>query len=108
ELAVGIDPARSNRSTLAGEYDGISWKIQPGSKLILDVGPQQEMVTVQPMTFALDPIGRTGTFQAVIAKPHAPDFPITNTLLGNPGPQPGLSPREPLGSATVRYLSIIE
>ena len=39
---------------------------------------------------------------------HAPDAPLMNTLLGNPGPQPRFNPREPAFSAVVRYFSIIE
>jgi hypothetical protein len=106
-LTVGIDPRRSNPSSLAGEYDGIRWKIEPGAKLILDVGPNQEVVTVLPI-FVVDSAAATGTFQVVIAKAHARDFLITNTFLGNPGAQPRFNPRDPMFSSIVPYFSIIE
>jgi hypothetical protein len=44
----------------------------------------------------------------VVAKAHAPDFLITNTLLGNPGPQRRFNPRDPAFAAIVRYISIIQ
>jgi hypothetical protein len=107
-VRVTVDPSRSNATTLAGEYDGIPWKIQPGMKLLLDVGPNQEVVTVQRRQFILDPVTATGSFRVVVTKAHASDFLITNTLLGNPGPQPRFNPRDPTYSAIVRYLSIIQ
>jgi hypothetical protein len=107
-VQVEVDPSRSDATTLAGQYDGLSWAIRPGTKLILDVGPDQEVVTVQAGPFAVDRGASTGTFQVVVTRPHAEGFLITNTLPGNPGPQPRFSPRDPAFAGIVRYLSIID
>src|SRR5206468_774281 len=45
-VTLRIDPAQSSAAALAGEYDGIPWVIRPGATLLLDVGPNQEAVTV--------------------------------------------------------------
>jgi hypothetical protein len=107
-VTVAVDRSISNATTLAGSYEGIPWQIRPGTKLLLDVGPEQEVVTVQPGPFALDAVTATGTFRVVVTRPHADGFLITNTLLGNPGPQLRFDPRSPACSAVVRYLSIIQ
>src|SRR5262249_52240937 len=108
EVRVPVDPSRSNDATLAGEYDGIPWTVRAGAKLILGVGPTQEVVTVGPGPFAVDRVAATGSFRVVVGRPHADGFPIANTLLGNPGPQPRFDPRGPAFSAIVRYLSVIQ
>jgi hypothetical protein len=105
-VQIAVDPTRSNTRTLSGEYDGIPWEIQRGTNLLIDVGPDQEAVTVEGVI--LDPVTATGSFQVRVAKLHAADFLITNTLLGNPGPRPRFNPRDPVYSAMVRYFSIID
>ncbi|MCI0461853.1 MAG: hypothetical protein L0Z62_33295 [Gemmataceae bacterium] len=107
-VRVAVNPRRSNATTLAGEYDGIPWTIQAGTKLLLDVGPQQEVVTVLHEPFAIDPVTATGSFRVLITRQHAEGFLIANTLLGNPGPQLRFQPRDPVFGAVVRYLSVIE
>src|SRR5262249_20233239 len=83
-IPVAGDPSRSNTETLAGDYDGIPWRIRRETQLLLDVGPAQEVVTVPATPFVVDRAAATGSFQVVMRKPHADDFLITNTLLGNP------------------------
>jgi hypothetical protein len=107
-VTVEVDPSRSNATTLAGSYDGIPWHIRPGTKLLIDVGPDQEVVTVPPGPFVMSPATATGSFRVIVNRPHADGFLITNTLLGNPGPQPRFDPRSPDFSAVVRYLSVIQ
>jgi hypothetical protein len=107
-VTLAVDPGQSNAATLAGRYDGIPWTIRPGAKLILDVGANQEVVTVEPGPFALDPAAGIGSFRVVVTRPHAEGFVITNTLLGNPGPQAKFNPRDPAFSAVVRYRSVIQ
>jgi hypothetical protein len=107
-VTLEVDPSRSSNSVLAGTYDGIPWGIRPGTPLLIDVGPDQELVTVQPGSFAVDAATATGSFQVVVTRPHADGFLISNTLLGNPGPQGHFDPRGPAASGIVRYLSIIQ
>jgi hypothetical protein len=107
-VQIAVDPARSNATQLAGEYDGIPWTIRPGASLLLDVGPNQEAVTVEAVPFAINLTTGTGAFQVTVTRPHPPDVLITNTLLGNPGPQPRFAPGDPAFGAIVRYLSIIQ
>jgi hypothetical protein len=104
---VDIDLANSNPTWLSGDYDSIRWVIRPGAKLIVGVGPDQEVVTVLPGPFVLDPKTATATFRVQVTREHGHDFLITNTLLGNPGPQERFNPRDPAFSAIVRYLSVI-
>jgi hypothetical protein len=106
-VRLPVDPSRSDGTTLAGEYDGIAWTIRPGARLILDVGPDQEAVTVQG-PFTLDPAAALGSFRVTVTRPHADGFLVTNTLLGNPGPRPRFDPRDPAAAAVVRYLTIIQ
>src|SRR5262249_36167056 len=107
-VLLAVDTARSNAAVLAGQYEGMPWTIRPGTKLILDVGPNQEVVTGEPTGFAFDPATATGSFRIVTARPHAAGFLLTNTFLGNPGPQRRFDPREPAFASVVRYLSIIQ
>jgi hypothetical protein len=53
---------------------------------VIDEGPDQEIVTVANV----DP--KTNTFQAFFTKLHKPGFIVSNTLLGDPGPQAQLVP----------------
>jgi hypothetical protein len=96
-VQVAVDPLRSDATILAGEYDGFSWTIRPGTKLILDVGPDQEVVTVQAGPFAVDRGASTGAFQVVATRLHTEGFLITNTLLDDriASPSPVLA-RPPL------------
>jgi hypothetical protein len=107
-VTVTVDPGRSSAQVLAGEYDGVPWRIEPGTPLVLDVGANQEVARVQPGPFTLDPRAATGSFQVVVTKTHAAGFTIANTLLGNPGPQPQFRPRDPLFRRAVRYFSVIQ
>jgi hypothetical protein len=53
---------------------------------VIDEGPDQEIVTVK----AVDPVNKT--FTTNFTKQHKPGFVVSNTLLGNPGPQAQLVP----------------
>ncbi len=113
-VTLPVDPELSDPAAraaapafLAGVYDGIPWKVQAGTKLLIDVGPDQELVEVQ-RPLGLDRQAGTGTFRFVAARPHAGEFLLTNTLLGNPGPRPHFNPRDPSSAAVVRYLSVIQ
>ncbi len=107
-VTVAVDAAQSGPAVLAGRYDNVPWKIHPGTRLLLDSGADQEAVTVLPAPFVVDAAAGTGTFQVVVTRPHAADCVLTNTLLGNPGPQPRFDPRAPGFSAVVRHLSVID
>lgn len=106
-ITLSVDPAQSNTTTLAGLYDGIPWRIVPAEKFLLDIGAEQEAITVQG-PFTLNEAAATGTFRAVVTRPHAPNVVLTNTLLGNPGPQPGFRLHAPAVTGVVRYVSIIQ
>src|SRR5262249_20149231 len=105
-VRLAVDPGRSTATMLVGSYEDISWTIRRGSKLIIDVGPNQEVITVQSV--AVGRASASGSFRARVTKQHVGDFPITSTFLGNPGPRPRFNPRDPLFSGLVRYLSIID
>jgi hypothetical protein len=85
---------------LSGSYDGVGWQIQKGTRLVVDSGPEQETVVVT----AVDPA--TAAFAAIFARAHPAGFLISNTVLGNPGPQPRFRPRE--NPAVVPYFSVID
>ena len=108
EITVPVNRTRGDASVLAGEYDGVPWAVRPGTKLLIDVGPEQEVVTVEDVPFRIDRASATGTFRVRANKPHADGVVLSNTLLGNPGPQPRFDPRDPKFSAVVRYTSVIE
>ena len=87
---------------LQGTYEKIPWKIEKGTKLLVDLGPSQEVVTV----LRVDPRASPPTFTAVFQEPHPADCVLTlNAVPGNPGPQARYDPR--WDSAVVRYMSII-
>jgi hypothetical protein len=61
-------------------------KIAQNSQLVIDEGRDQEIVTVKAVDLA------NKTFTANFTKQHKPGFVVSNTLLGNPGPQAQLVP----------------
>ncbi len=109
---------------MAGEYDGLEWEIRPGStSLILGNGAEQELVLVNairqlpadnnpanPMAEFLVTLDTTRRDKLDPSRPRqlAEPWTISNTILGNPGPQPRFNPRQQPYSAVVRYLSIID
>jgi hypothetical protein len=107
-VTVTVDPRRSSSQVLAGEYEGVPWRLEPGTPLLLNGGTSQEVVTVQPRPFALNLPQATGTFRVVVTKEHAEGFTIANTLLGNPGPRPRFHLGDPLFNRMVRYRSVIQ
>jgi hypothetical protein len=107
-VRLPVNPRRSSTAVLAGEYEGIPWTIRPGTKLLVDVGPNQECVTVEEPSFGFDPATGTGTFRVTVTRAHAEGFLLSNTLLGNPGPQPYFSPSDPRFGAVVRCFCIME
>lgn len=107
-VQLAVDPNRSDRTTFVGQDGATPWALQPGSALIIDVGPNQEVVTVGSTGFAFDRASATGSFEIVVTRPHAEGFRITNTFLGNPGPYLGFDRRHPGFTALVPYRSIIQ
>jgi hypothetical protein len=102
-------------ASLSGVYDGIPWSIQgnvaavpvpQGSVLVVDVGANQEIVAV--LSTGTDPTTKQLGFTANFQKPHAPGCVISNTLIGNPGPQPGFTYKDPRYAAVVRYFAILD
>jgi len=98
-VSPGPVPQSVSVHALSGSYEGTPWSIQPGTQLVVDVGPSQEGVTVTN-------VSGTNQFQAVFTKPHPQGFLINlNSLPGNPGPQQNYDPRQ--DSGVIRYYSII-
>ncbi|MBY0523188.1 MAG: hypothetical protein K2R98_07305 [Gemmataceae bacterium] len=89
-----------------GSYEDTSWGIGVGSKLVVDVGANQEIVTVSARSFNADTAKLS--FTATYTKPHPPGFAISNAVLGHPGPQPNFDARGSSYAGVVRYFSIIE
>ena len=104
-VTLAVEAAGSNNQKLLVRDDGRIWTIESGkTRLIIDVGPNQEVVT--PARFAVDPATGAGSFQIVLQRPHAPGFTIANTFLGNPGPQNRFDPRDPVfAGSDVRCIS---
>jgi hypothetical protein len=89
---------------LSGTYEGLPFNIQANSSLIVDIGTSnQETVTVTAVNSTANP----PTFTATFANPHAAGFPITNVILGNPGPQPQFDYRNSPYTAVVKYLAYL-
>jgi hypothetical protein len=93
-------PARVAVPQLSGGSEGIPWKIQIGSRLVVDVGPKQEVVRVEEV----NPSESPPTFLAAFQKEYAAGFLITN--MGNPGPQVQFDPHA--HPAVVPYFCIVE
>jgi hypothetical protein len=91
-----------------GMYEDFNYSIGVGSKLVIDLGANQEVVTVSSVNTGTQTI----TVSAPFAKRHEKGVPVTNvgasTQLGNPGPQTQFDPRNPRYAGVVRYFSIIE
>jgi hypothetical protein len=94
-----------NMPALSGMYDDYPFAINVNDRLTIDVGPNQEVITVT----SINPAANTLT--ATFTKRHASGVPLTNagvsTVMGNPGPQPNFDPRHPDYLSVVRYFSII-
>lgn len=116
---VSVPALTGTNQDVSGECDGVAWQIRPGTPLLLGTGAAQEYVRVQAVQFVPPgpnnptPLAR---LQLNLSNPQpfppkrlpGEPFAISNTLLGNPGPQPQFSPRQAPYSAVVRYLSIIQ
>ncbi|MBY0523682.1 MAG: hypothetical protein K2R98_09790 [Gemmataceae bacterium] len=92
---------------LSGRYEEGSFGIATNSKLVIDSGARQEVITVTNANYA------TRQLTATFANKHdGVAIGITNvgasTLMGNPGPQPFFDPRNQSYSGIVRHFSIIE
>jgi hypothetical protein len=92
---------------VSGKYEDMPFNIQVGDQLLIDVGSNQETITVTGVNAAAQSI--TATF----AKAHqSVGVAITNvggtTQIGNPGPQQCFDPRNPTYRAIVRYFSIVQ
>jgi hypothetical protein len=91
---------------ISGTYEDMPFSIKVGDQLVIDVGSNQETITVTAVNAAAQSI--TANF----AKTHqGVGVPITNvggtTWLGNPGPQQSFDPRNPSYQSIVRYFSIV-
>ena len=89
---------------VSGRYEASPWTIRANDMLVADTGLNQEVVRV----ISVNPLAAPPTLTAVFSKPHASRFGLSNTVLGNPGPQPRFDPRNPAFSGVVRYISIVE
>jgi hypothetical protein len=94
-------PATVSVDALNGSYEGNTYSITTNTPLLVDVGPNQEQITV----LSVNPVNNT--FQAAFTKPHAAGFLITptNTYMGNPGPQQGYNALQ--DASVVRYFNVI-
>jgi hypothetical protein len=104
-------------SSLSGTYDGTSWSIQQptvppasfpslGSILVVDVGANQEIVEV--LSTGTDPTTKQTGFTANFQKTHPNGCVISNTPIGNPGPQPNFNYKDPRYAPVVRYFAILD
>lgn len=129
---ITVPVLAATNASLDGEYDGLSWRIQRDrptvsvpltlNRLIVGNGAYQRGVNVLEVQPA--PSGRYqtphGRFRVQLTPPYPPTDPrfsewlppepltISNTILGNPGPQPQFNPRHAPFSAIVRYLNVIQ
>jgi hypothetical protein len=99
---------------LSGTYEDLPWSIRPGDWLVVDRGPNEEVVQVisvnqtYPNPAPSDPV--PPSFQAKFTKPHPGPLIIRfpNAKPGNPGPQGRFNPHDPVSAPIVRYFNIIE
>ena len=101
----------------SARYEDFSYELTAGQRLVIDVGPRQEAITITPNPPA--------AITAAFTKRHHASVPLSNvwfpqpgqmlprapygqlTILGNPGPQPRFDPRDPAYAGVVRYMSVI-
>ena len=96
-------------SKIQGTYDGVLYTIDVGTTLRLDVGPNQEDVTVQSINMIDQTQGAEITINMPLRRPHArgcimhlhPD----RSTLGNPGPQPGFNYKDPRYAPVVPFVA---
>jgi hypothetical protein len=90
-------------------YDGSSWTLGGGDFLLIDPGPNQEVIQATGIT----PTTISGQFQ----KTHPARCAILRVQMqsgapgsmpGHPGPQPRFDMRNPMYQGVVRYFSIIK
>src|SRR5262249_19075462 len=101
EATIAVD-------ALSGTYDGVPWSIQKGTRLLVDLGTNQETVTVTNTAVDQSTPPPTFTFTATFTKSHPEGFLLADpdAPLGNPGPKPRYDPRDE--PHVVRYRSIID
>jgi hypothetical protein len=89
-------------------YDGSSWNLAGGDFLLIDPGPNQEVVQATGIS--------PTTIQAAFNKTHPARCSILRvqagakpgSMPGHPGPQPRFDMRNPMYQGVVRYFSIIK
>jgi hypothetical protein len=88
-----------------GRYDDHAFRIKPNDLLTIDVGADQEVITVIDVNYTANRI------RALFTKRHAAGVQLTNvgatTRMGNPGPQPLFDPHHDDYVGVVRHFSII-
>jgi len=99
---------------LSGNYEEATWNIQPNTQLVIDSGPNQEIVIVPAGGVNAAQLQFTATFQY----PHPIGFAISGSsapapLPGNPGPaanwtKPNFDPRNPNQQGVIRFFNIID
>jgi hypothetical protein len=123
-IPPGSGPVAVSVNAVSGTFQGTQWSLQatsgtqPGTMVLIDVGPAKETAIVQsitppasagqPYTVVLQAANPTGMFNSTGHTPgslgaYTISYPIP--VLGNPGPQPNLNVRQV--PWVVRYLSII-
>jgi hypothetical protein len=85
-------------------YEEATWSITTGNKLVVDTGNNQETVQVTGVANVGQGLQITATF----TKPHDIGFPVSNAVLGYPGPQTVFDMRNGTFNGVVRYFSLIE
>ena len=108
-ISAGTTPTVAFNGQLSGTTSvpsptparGWSWNIQAGTALLVDPGPNQEMVVVQAAAPGSSPV-----FVGSFARSHAATCPMILFLYpGFPGPQPNFDVKQ--NSALVLYYNII-
>jgi hypothetical protein len=106
-VPVTVVGPQNAANSLMGTYEGVQFTINVNDSLWVDVGNNQEKVTVT----AVDNVNKT--IQATFSKAHGYGFPIfpanaspgINVLPGNPGPQATFDYRNPRYRGVLRYFT---
>lgn len=108
QIVPGTRSVKIPRNSML-DFEGADWTIRAGDYLLVDPGPNQEIVRVTGTGADYVTAAFRASHSANISLIRVSDSQgVPAGLPGNPGPQPRFDVRNPMYQGIVRYFSVIE
>ena len=107
EVSTVVPATSYDGFTLRGVYDDAAWELRTGDRVLIGQGDRRESVPITVVGFSPG-IGATLKITCGKEHPYGSPMMIDRCRMGNPGPQPGFSIRDPRYAGVVRLFSTME